>query len=281
MNVAMRKSIVKDNEGKCCDAVIRILEEREGGDRTAISYPEHEQHSAPVEIVCTIGKTRYALEHTKLQSYPDQLQDGVHFCNALEVLEGKLSGRLPHIGWFMLIIPTGVFDGLSYDDAIHIRNNLESWIIRVAPTMTLSARGFAVLKDVVGGVPFDVRLQAMQCSQELLGNLRIARSAPPNIDDLRLDEIGKTLAKKLPKLKIWSEQGVQTVLVLETEDIALANHGKTLDGLKHHLPLQGHFPDYIFFVYAIGSQWIVQTLAVNGRFPEDGLQWPQYRQFDQ
>jgi hypothetical protein len=243
-------------------------------------FPEQEQHSGPVELVCTIGQARYALEHTKLQSYPDQIQDGVHFSDALEVLELELLGQLPKIGWFMLVVPSNAFVGLSTDKAICIRKNIAAWIVRVAPTMTLSSRGDAGLTEKVDGVPFDVSLYATVGPQDSLGELKIARYAPSGVDALRLNEIGKTLTKKLPKLKAWSEEGVNTVLVLETEDGSLTNHGKALDGLKHHLPLHGYFPDYVFFIYAIGSPWIMQTLVANRSFPTDIFEWPSYRQFN-
>jgi hypothetical protein len=276
-----RKSKFPDNQGKCCDAVLRALEGREGHIRTALTFPEQEGHSAPVELICTIGQSRYALEHTKLQTYPNQIQDGVQFSGALELLEQELVGKLPnHSAWFMLIVPSKAFDGLSTDKAIRIRENIAGWIMRVAPTLKLPVRGIAHLTENVDSVPFAVTLQAIPGTQDFWGKLRIARLAPPDLDTLRLNEVGNTLTRKLPKLKAWSEEGVKTVLVLETEDIALADHHEVLEGLKHHLPLHGYFPDYVFFVYAIGSPWLMQTLVAGRSFPTDIFEWPVYLEFN-
>lgn len=286
MKVDMRKTKSPDNEGKCCDAVVRFFEEMEGCTRTDLRFPEHEKHptpfelAEPVDLVCIIGKTRYAIEHTKLQSYPKQIHDGVHFSNALHELELQLWGQLPKFGWFMLVVPAKAFDGVKINKVQRIKDIIVAWVVRAAPTMTLSTSGYAGLTETLNGVPFDVSLYAIAGSLGSLGELKIARYAPPDVDAQRLDEMGKTLTKKLPELKAWSEKGFNTVLVLEVEDISLANHGKALEGLKHHLPWQGCFPDYIFFVYAIGSPWIIQTLVVNRSFPTDIFEWPSYRQFN-
>jgi len=111
--------------------------------------------------------------------------------------------------------------------------------------------------------------------------LRIARQEPSDLDALRLAAVGKALADKLPKLKVWSENGAKSVLIFEVEDI-LANHGKALHGLRHHLPLNGYIPDYVFFVYAISVPWILQTLVAECTLwnEEAILRWPTYREFD-
>jgi hypothetical protein len=52
------------NEGKVCDAVIRILEARGGKVRQNVRLPERERHAAPIELVCDIGDQLFAFEHT-------------------------------------------------------------------------------------------------------------------------------------------------------------------------------------------------------------------------
>ncbi len=106
---AIRKSQVADNQGKCCDAVLRVLEQRLDGRRTGVSFPERETQFAPVELVCSIGDRCYALEHTKLEGYPDQLKDGINFVAALEPLECELLGKLPAGAYFQLAVPTEAF----------------------------------------------------------------------------------------------------------------------------------------------------------------------------
>jgi len=118
--------------------------------------------------------------------------------------------------------------------------------------------------------------------QDAPGTLKIARRAPLDLRVLSLVAVGKALADKLPKLKVWSAAGSKSVLILETEDTALGNHGKALADLQQKLPMDGFVPDYVFYVYAVGAPWLVQTL-VTGRAlwnEADILRWPPYRQFD-
>jgi len=275
----MRKSRFSDNQGKCCDAILRILEEREGAVRSPLIFPEKEHHSAPVELVCTIGTKRFALEHTKLEAYREQIRDGVHFTDGLELLETELKNRLPNDGWFTLIVPANSFQGLSPSKVKKIRQIISAWVIQTAPLMKLSQREFDEKTQNIIGVPFPVTLEAIAGPAESSGRLKIARFAPPNIEALRSRQISIALAKKLPKLEAWAQLGSQTVLILESEDLALTNHGWVLKGLKHDLSGQSFRPDRIFFVYAVGSTWLVQTLLADGQFPNSRIDWWPYREF--
>jgi hypothetical protein len=279
----MRKTKHPDNQGKCCDAVLRILEERLGRSRSDLQFPELEEHAARVELACRIGGNSFALEHTKLLAYPDQIQDGVNFLKALAPLEHDLSGRLPKTGSFMLIVPWLAFRGLSTKEAVRIREVIAAWVLEVAPTMKLNGRGCATTMATPRGVPFPVSIDAWVGPQDSPGTFRIARREPPDLEAMRLTAAGKALADKLPKLRVWSEFGAKSVLILETEDVTLANHhGKAIAALQQLLPMDGYVPDYVFFVYAQTAPWLVQTLVMERTIwsEADILRWPSYQQFD-
>jgi hypothetical protein len=59
--------MLKFNEGKACDAIIRRLEQRENRVRTGLHSPEQEGHRFPVEIAVTLGNQLFALEHTGIE----------------------------------------------------------------------------------------------------------------------------------------------------------------------------------------------------------------------
>lgn len=277
----MRKSKFSDNQGKCCDAVLRILEERVGSSRTLpLHFPEKVPHEAPVELTCKIGSTLYALEHTKVEAYPEQMQDGSNFSDALEHLENSLTDALPKHARFNLIVPANSFKGLTAKSVKDIRVKIERWVIRTAPQLIPSGRQMESITESIDGVGFRVTLQAIFGIQNENGKLRIARYAPPDLEILRTVHIGQVLARKLPKLKTWANKGALTVLILESEDIALTNHHLVLEALKLSLKSQTFCPDFIFFVYAVGSTWIVQTLVSEKQFPEIPYQWHIYREFE-
>ena len=92
------------NEGKACDAVIRVLETREGRIREDLRFPEQERHAAPIEHTCRIGDTLFASEHTGIESFaghvPLQAKADKHFGPIRTMLK-----ELPPTETFELMIP--------------------------------------------------------------------------------------------------------------------------------------------------------------------------------
>jgi hypothetical protein len=277
----MRKSKFSDNQGKCCDAVLRILEDRVGSSRTLpLHFPEKVQHKAPVELTCKIGSTLYALEHTKVEAYPEQMQDGSNFMDALVHLENSITDALPKHAWFNLVVPANSFKGLTARAVKDIGVRIEEWVVRTAPLLKPSDRQMESITESIDGVGFRVTLQAIFGISDRNGKLRISRFPPSDLEVLRSAHIKQMLARKLPKLGTWAIDGAHTVLILESEDIALTNHRLVLEALKLSLQSQTFCPDYIFFVYAVSSTWIVQTLVSEKQFPEIPYQWHTYREFE-
>jgi hypothetical protein len=180
----------------------------------------------------------------------------------------------------MLVVPTGSFKGVMSSDVKTIRQIVADWITRVAPTLQPFDRGFAVRSENIPGVPFRLTLQAIEGPEDSRGKLRIARNAPADLEALRDTQVRRALDRKLPKLKAWSKVGAKVVLILESEDGALTNHGWVLGALREYLASSSFRPDLVFYVYAIGSPWLVQTLLSDGEFPEGAHVWWPYRQFD-
>jgi hypothetical protein len=56
--------LLQFNEGRACDAVVRLLEKRGGAVRQHVRWPERECHAAPVDLVCNVGPKLFAIEHT-------------------------------------------------------------------------------------------------------------------------------------------------------------------------------------------------------------------------
>ncbi|MFZ1961406.1 MAG: hypothetical protein WAU63_09185 [Methylovirgula sp.] len=76
------------NEGKACDAVIHVLEAREGEMRQDVRFPERERHTAPIELTCRIGGQLFALEHTGIEPFAGHMQ--------MEAEAERLFGQYDH-----------------------------------------------------------------------------------------------------------------------------------------------------------------------------------------
>ena len=66
--------LLQFNEGRACDAIVRLLEKREGAVRQHLRWPERERHAAPVDLVCNIGAKLFAIEHTGIEPFAGHMQ---------------------------------------------------------------------------------------------------------------------------------------------------------------------------------------------------------------
>jgi hypothetical protein len=62
------------NEGKVCDAIVRRVEARANGTRTALRWPEQERHAFPIEVAFTVGAQLFAMEHTGIEPFTGHVQ---------------------------------------------------------------------------------------------------------------------------------------------------------------------------------------------------------------
>ena len=87
------------NEGKVCDAAVSSIEQRTGAARKDIRRPEKDHIGPPVELRLKIGAQEYAIEHTQIEAFEDQIGKGV----SLERLVGPVKKAL--CGNFVAVLP--------------------------------------------------------------------------------------------------------------------------------------------------------------------------------
>jgi hypothetical protein len=79
-----------NNERKACDAVARCLEHESAASRSSAYSPEDDKIGSPVEYVFKLAGTTYAVEHTIVEAFEDQIKTDVHF-GAFELLPVQLT----------------------------------------------------------------------------------------------------------------------------------------------------------------------------------------------
>ncbi len=89
---------IQDNEGKVCDAVVKLLEKRTGKVRADISHPEKNGIGPPVDLRLKLGTQSYAIEHTQIEAFEGQIQTGEEFGQFTNPVLDELSGTLPKPG---------------------------------------------------------------------------------------------------------------------------------------------------------------------------------------
>lgn len=213
----------RSNEGRCCDAVLSIIESIQGGQREILSMDT--PASRGVEIRCKIQGAVYALEHTLVDPYPDKRGDDQHFLEVMGELESSLSrnGRLRSDGSYHLYVESHAFRGKRRSEIPTIRKGISAWIIANAHRLDPPAIGHT--QQLTAGppsVPVRLRLQFTRWPASG-GVLLTGRLAPHDLPWQRRERIRTALTKKGPKLHAEHTAGARTVLILEDDDSALSN----------------------------------------------------------
>ncbi len=222
------------NEGKACDAVIRVLEAREGQTREDLRSPEQDGHAAPIELTCRIGDRLFAFEHTGIEPFPGHVQLQAEAKRHFHPIEAMLAGKLPPTETFELRIPVKATQGLRTKDLQRVQGSLAAWVEATAPTLPLAPYGRYVvpIQSVQPpGVPFEVSLHRWKTVIPP-DRFQISHTVT-DLESARELRIQKACASKFPKLDAWrSSSGARTVLVLEDNDIQLTNPQNVFDTLK-------------------------------------------------
>ena len=180
-----------------------------------------EENRCSTDIDAIAG--HFAIEHTSIDTIPNQRRDSDWFMRAAGGLEKELSNKLS----FLLEIQLEYDAVTKAQDLTTIRRTLRKWITNDAPAMD---DGCYVIDDIPG-VPF--RLHIEKASDRRPGVL-FGRFTP---DDGPLSgRIPQQLEKKANKLSKYHNAEQITVLLVESDDNALMNASKMLDFIRTAYP---------------------------------------------
>ena len=239
---------IPDNEGKACDAVVRLLEKLTGETRKSIRNPEEDGVGPPIDLRLRLGTCEYAIEHTRIEPYEKQIKTAVAFKQINDYITKRISDSLPGPAYYALHVPIIVCLPETRKKRERVLNNLAKWIRTSAHFLQERDLGRSGpthnpvwSDDCIKGTP-----QGFGCDIELLrwpdatlirrkpGSLAI-KFIPPDVDeleDLRIDRLRRVFSDKCPKLDRCREDGARTVLLLESHDNALT----CFDQISSHLP---------------------------------------------
>ena len=121
---------IPDNEGKVCDAVVRTLETRTGVTRTNMYRPEDQtdRQGSRVELCLTLGKTIYAIEHTRIEAFRNQIKREVSFALLVRPVIAELNKKLPGPALYDLILPLDRHIKVNMRQLRRIQDALACWI---------------------------------------------------------------------------------------------------------------------------------------------------------
>lgn len=241
------------NEVELCERVIAMLAARLGTALDITERPDQdERNEEAVEMVCSSGSGQsFALEHTRIESFGGQIGDGYAFSGLLEPLEDELKGRLP--GRFSLTVAVGVAAGVRGSDYPKIRGLVKEWVLAQADGL----RDGSAVTAAPAGVPFPVTLSRRHSDASLL---LVSRFAPDDLEAKRQARVQQAIDRKYRKLAKEKARGRESILILESNDIALGNSSVVGAAAARALASCPEPPDRVYLVETDGRPWYLYRL---------------------
>jgi hypothetical protein len=220
----------------------RLWEERHP-DLKVDRWPEDE-NPGQSEIEAIAGG--FAIEHTSIDTVPNQRRDGDWFMDALSSVE-----RIPVPFRLQVLVPYELV-ARGTDWAL-FEADLSDWIRNVAPQLPDGIHEFGLAST-------PLRFAANK-SSNLTPGVFLRRPEPP--DDTLAARVGEQIRQKAKKLARYKAQGYTTVLLLEAKDIALMSQYRMLEAAREGMggAMLAEI-DQIWYVEAGGDVAIDLTSAI-------------------
>jgi hypothetical protein len=193
--------------------------------------PDEENRGSP-DIDAIAG--RFAIEHTSIDTIPNQRRDSDWFMRAVGDIERELDVSEARLNI------TIEYDAVTLgQDWTAVRAAFKGWVVGAAPHL-LDGRHVV---EASAAIPF--RLHVVKSSARRPG-VFFGRFAP--VDATLSARIRASFDRKSEKLAKYRAPGVVTVLLVESSDIAMMNDAVMLDGIRAAFPAgPPHGVDQVWF----------------------------------
>jgi hypothetical protein len=243
------------NEGRCCDAVLRILEAEHGEQRREVIRDTPTRRG--IDVTCYIGNQHYAIEHTLIEPFPENQRDDILFGRVFDpAFEAGIADLLKSDLAYTITVSVYAFNDFTGQRLAGVRADLLAWARGAVPRLPEPPRGRG---------PTEVRISAEQpeapvrvtlaChhSTALGGRLLPGRFAPQDLENLRHARLLKALEDKGPKLDAACAGNTRTVLIVENHDFAITNEGLVSEAFDQLCAQVEHPPTDIYLVDTRGG----------------------------
>ncbi|MGB8227030.1 MAG: transposase [Sedimentisphaerales bacterium] len=255
----IRYWIKKEHENRVCKAVLDVIAKRKNIVVEGIDYPDEKNRSEQaVDMLVRYSSSEMVVEHTRIESYPRQIEGWSQVRKLLKPIEEMIAHKLPLPGHYELAVDEGAIRGAK--DIERIQRVLIEWIKMKAPLLQVGSPNVAskhFIKEKPDNIPFEVKLYRLRRND---GKLRIVVNAPDDLKEKIRQRISVALKEKCPKL--WNARGDSrtSVLVFELDDIFLGNHISVREALTKELSVRNDAPDEVYLVETELKPWVVWVL---------------------
>lgn len=156
-----------------------------------------------------------AIEHTNVETFQGQLLDSARFMRVIGELEAELKDAFDcHV---TLTVPTfAVRPGTDWQ---LIKAQLRDWLLAAIP-----AQQSGRTKHQIPNIPFEIALEVDR-DERMSHWFGVLRWVPPDLNDYHqlTDSVQRALTNKNDQLRVYRLAGGRTILILESQDIALVS----------------------------------------------------------
>lgn len=287
---------VPKNEGKACDAVVKTMERRTLKERFDIRHPEINRVGPPVELRLKLGEQDYAIEHTIIEPFENNINAEITVSEIRQFLIENLAGQLLDPMYYVLQVPKEICLPRGNVKRVRALKSLAEWVKSSAQIMFERITGLSYPIDC-----YDIPLSpycfpedsvkakppGLNCTVELLrwrngtvtgrkpGFVQTLLDYPNDLESLRTERIRRAFTDKFPKLAKCRAEGARTVLILESQDAAHTRFDLIGKQLPPLLAEQTYLPDEIFLVESNSGLWWVYPMKYGkDHWPKVGMpQW--------
>jgi hypothetical protein len=267
----------KEHEKKVLNTIADFISKRKSISINEIYYPDDvERNKKAPDMLMKSSSIEIVFEHTRIESYPGQIDDSVRIRQLLKPLESMLVGKLPIPGDYHLSIDIGTVKGAKATKPI--QSALTAWIQEKSPLLQLPSPyepfDKHYLKGKPKGVPFEVTLYRFQGGN---GKFWITLAAPKDLEKKIRERIGIALEKKCPKLRTARSDKRMSILLFESNHIFFGNYLQTAEAIVKQCPLRNDIPDDIYLIETWPDPWFAWIIKDGANlFPNIDNPGPHY-----
>ena len=184
------------------------------------SYPDKvERNKKACDVTAQIGEELFAIEHTSIDSYVNQRQDNSRFVKLFSnPLINNLKNILTKPGKYQIVIGANVIPtGIDYK--LIVQKVIE-WIKENCNKLEVGNPPKHFIRGYPDKIPFEVIFYVWPSK-----NIKIfpIRFTPEDLEKQRKKVIDQALDTRGKKVSKYRNKGHKTILILESNDISLAN----------------------------------------------------------
>lgn len=268
------------------ERAIAFIEFRAGVSASNISAPDEENRSSQaVDRRFLLGERLVVLEHSRVQSFPQQIATGVRWNEFFAEISQRLRGRLPNDGLFIISTPP---NAMNFSSSRHRRagiESLEQWIFEKAPLLAAAHGPFMENGTFVRETPqtlgFEVCLSKI-VSHSQLGEIQPRQLIGDDLENQRRESINQLLSAKLRKLRNakLDDSAHTSVLIIECNDVGLGASWLIRAGLEAEISRSEFaqlIPDDIYLIEtSIAYSWGIYVFRDSGTWISNH-EWYVYR----